>query len=71
MEGGIKKLQELMNVTTFEMDVGKLNINIEIGDIIGGRDYVTGLYTKKPIVKKIYRFSNEEESLEYSLEGDD
>lgn len=71
IEGGIKKLQELMNVTTFDMDVGRLNINIEIGDIIGGRDYLTGLYIKKPIVKKIYRFSNEEESLEYSLEGDD
>ena len=37
------------------MDVETLNMDVAIGDIIGGRDYLTGLYAKKPIVRKIYR----------------
>lgn len=70
-EKGTEKLQELMNSTTFSMDVESLNINVEIGDIVGGRDYLTGMYAAKPIVKKIYRVDNGTETLEYELEGDD
>lgn len=70
-EKGIEKLQELMNSTAFSMDVEKLNIDLEIGDVVGGRDYITGMYTAKPVVKKIYRLDNGKETLEYELEGDD
>lgn len=27
-------------------------MNVEIGDIIGGRDYGTGMYAAKPIAKR-------------------
>ena len=70
-EKGREKLLELMNNTSFSMDVESLNMDVEIGDIIGGRDYLTGLYAKKPIVKKIYRVEDGEPSLEYGIEGDD
>lgn len=70
-EKGREKLLELMNSTSFTMDVESLNMDVEIGDIIGGRDYLTGLYAKKPIVKKIYRVEGGEPSLEYGIEGDD
>lgn len=70
-EKGTEKLQELMNSTAFSMDVESLNINVEIGDIVGGRDYITGMYAAKPVAKKIYRLENGIESLEYELEGDD
>ena len=70
-EKGREKLLELMNSTSFSMDVETLNMDVEIGDIIGGRDYLTGLYAKKPIVKKIYRVEDGEPSLEYGIEGDD
>lgn len=70
-EKGREKLLELMNSTSFSMDVESLNMDVEIGDIIGGRDYLTGLYAKKPIVKKIYRVEDGEPSLEYGIEGDD
>lgn len=70
-EKGREKLLELMNNTSFSMDVESLNMDVEIGDIIGGRDYLTGLYAKKPIVKKIYRVEDGESSLEYGIEGDD
>lgn len=70
-EKGREKLLELMNSTSFSMDVETLNMDVEIGDIIGGRDYLTGLYAKKPIVKKIYRVEDGKPSLEYGIEGDD
>ena len=60
-----------MNSTSFSMDVESLKISVEIGDIVGGRDYITGMYAAKPVAKKIYRLENGTESLEYELEGDD
>lgn len=72
LEGkGREKLQELMNGTSFSMDVESLNMDVEIGDIIGGRDYTTGMYAAKPIAKKIYKVSGGTASLEYEIEGDD
>lgn len=70
-EKGTEKLQELMNSTAFSMDVETLGIDVEIGDIVGGRDYLTGLYAKKPIKEKIYKVTGGKESLEYEIEGDD
>lgn len=70
-EKGREKLQELMNSTSFSMDVESLGMEVEIGDIIGGRDYVTGMYAAKPIAKKIYKVSDGKSSLEYEIEGDD
>lgn len=43
-----KKLQEVCSKKTFGMDVEKLGINVGIGDIVGGRDYLTGMYGTKP-----------------------
>lgn len=70
-EKGREKLLELMNSTSFLMDVESLNMDVEIGDIIGGRDYVTGMYAVKPIAKKIYKVEDGKTSLEYKIEGDD
>lgn len=70
-EKGREKLQELMNSTSFSMDVETLNMDVAIGDIIGGRDYLTGLYAKKPIAKKIYKVEDGKNSIEYGIEGDD
>lgn len=70
-EKGREKLQELMNSTSFSMDVDTLGMEVEIGDIIGGRDYTTGMYAAKPIAKKIYKVSGGTASLEYEIEGDD
>ena len=70
-EKGREKLQELMNSTAFSMDVESLGMEVEIGDIIGGRDYVTGMYAAKPIAKKIYKVEAGKTSLEYEIEGDD
>ncbi len=70
-EKGREKLQRLMNSTSFSMDVESLGIEVEVGDIVGGRDYVTGMYAAKPVTKKIYKVENGKTSIEYEIEGED
>ena len=67
----IEQLQKLMNKKTFQMDVAKLGIDVGIGDIVGGRDYLTGMYMAKPIENIIYEITNDTESITYKLEGED
>lgn len=70
-EASRKKLQELMNKQTFKMDVASLGIDVDIGDIVGGRDYLTGLYMAKPVENIIYEQIDNVESKTYKLEGED
>lgn len=65
-----KKLQEVCNKKTFGMDVAKLGIDVEIGDIVGGRDYLTGMYGTKPVENIIYSVTSGIVSKEYELEGE-
>jgi hypothetical protein len=66
-----EKLQELMNKKTFKMDVAALGIDVNIGDIVGGRDYLTGMYMAKPVENITYELINDVESKTYKLEGED
>lgn len=66
---GVKKLEELTNKQTFEMDVEALGIDVAIGDIVGGRDYITGMYMTKPVENIIVKIKNGIISKEYKLEG--
>ena len=70
-ETSIEKLQELMNKKTFKMDVAALGIDVDIGDIVGGRDYLTGMYMAKPVENIIYELTGDVESKTYKLEGED
>lgn len=67
-KAGIERLQERMNSKTFTMDVESLDININIGDIIGGRDQITGLCLAKPLKNVIVTIKNGDVSKEYRLE---
>ena len=51
-EGGRDRLEKLIGKQTFKMDVSSLGMEVDIGDIIGGRDYITGIYVKKPVTGK-------------------
>lgn len=66
-----EKLQELMNKRTFKMDVAALGIDVNIGDIVGGRDYLTGLYMAKPVENITYSLTNGVEAKTYKLEGEE
>lgn len=66
----IDKLIELMSRKKFGMDVEKLNINVGIGDIVGGRDYLTGMYGAKPVENITFSITAGVMSKEYELKGE-
>ena len=71
IEGGIKRLQEVMNSQSFGFDADDLDLSVDISDIIGGKDYITGFQASKPVVKKIYRMDMDGvETVQYELEGE-
>ena len=44
-------------------------IPAEIGDIVGGRERISGIVVKKPIVGKIFRIEGTTEKTELKVEG--
>lgn len=69
-EQATKKFLELMNKKTFKMDVAALGMEVGIGDIVGGRDYLTGMYMAKPVENIVYEIIGDTESKTYKLEGE-
>lgn len=65
---GIKRLNEVMNNTAFDVQPSEINLEAHIGDIIGGTDYITGLSVQKPIANIIYTIEGDVERREYKLE---
>lgn len=70
MTASVERLQSLMGKKTFKMDIAKLGLDVCIDDIVGGRDYLTGMYMAKPVENITYELINDEESKTYKLEGD-
>lgn len=70
MTASVERLQSLMGKKTFKMDIAKLGLDVCIGDIVGGRDYLTCMYMAKPVENIIYELINDDESKTYKLEGD-
>ena len=52
------------------MTMEKIEGNIDIGDIVGGRDYLMEMSVTKPIGRKIWTISEGEEKIEYKLKGE-
>lgn len=70
LENGIKRLQEVMNSESYGISIANIEEDIDIGDIAGGTDFITGNTIKKPIGRKIWSISAGQEKVEYKLEGD-
>lgn len=63
---------KIMNRKEFGMNTSALSLAADIGDILGGRDYLTGVYMAKPITNIIYTTDDDGTvSVEYQLEGED
>lgn len=70
-DGGIEKLQSLVNKKTFTADVKDVQTaDLNIGDIVTGRDYITGNVVTKPITEKVIKLKNGTIDIEYKIEGD-
>ena len=68
-EYGTKRLKDLQNYKSIDMDVS--DINLEIGDIVGGYEEITGTRIQKPVTGKIIKVQGGEVTTEYKVKGDD
>jgi hypothetical protein len=68
IKGGTERLKEIMPSDTVDLFTTE-GFEIEIGDIIGGRDYDTGLAVSKPVTGKILKAADGKEEIEVSVEG--
>lgn len=74
-EKGIERLKELMSYVDMDMDLynsslDRLDVSdINIGDIVGGRDYDTNIYLSKQITKKVIEIKDGKETIEYKVGG--
>ena len=62
----------MMNIKKFTVDIDYyIETEMQIGDIVGGRDYITGIVVKKPITGKILNIKDGTYKIEYKIEGGD
>ena len=64
----IDRLKELQNYKKMSLSVD--DVDLEIGDIVGGREYITGTVVKKPVTNKILQKKDGTISIEYKLKGE-
>ncbi len=69
LDYGFKQLKELQNYKKFNLSVS--DIDLELGDIVGGRERITGTVLNKPITKKILKMSKKRTTISYEIKGDD
>ena len=68
-KAGTDKLKELMDYKAFDMDIEALGIDVAIGDIVGGRDHITGISMGVPVGNIVLTVTDGKVSKEYKLEG--
>lgn len=68
-KAGAEHLQEIMSTKEIQMDIISLQDGIGLGDIIGGRDYITGLSLAQPISNIVITVTGGIESRTYSIKG--
>lgn len=64
------KFDEINTKDTYSMTI-RDNLDIEIGDIVGGRDYVTGTVIAQAVTKKIIKLNNGKLTFSYEIGGND
>lgn len=67
ISGGTERLLELAPSKTIKVSVE--DTDLQVGDIVAGRDYESGLYVAKPIVQKILTVKDGVTEIEYKTEG--
>ncbi len=69
LESGKEKLESLRNYKKMDMTVDDLDL--DIGDIVAGRDRETGMYLAQRIVNKVLKIKKGKETITYKVKGDD
>lgn len=69
IEGGTEQLQDQMNYKKMNLEVQ--DMDLQIADIVGGRDYNSGLFLQKPVTQKIVKIEKGTIEIEYKVEGEE
>lgn len=69
IQSGTEQLAQEVNKNTFKIELESVT-DVAIGDIVGGRDYITGMRMTAPITTKVVTWRNGFESTEYKLSDD-
>lgn len=62
---GKNRLEQLKNKNEFEIIVS--DIDVAVGDIVGGRDYLSGMSLKSPVTGKILKWEDGFRTIDYKL----
>lgn len=69
-EDAREKFIDLMNYKRLKISVS--DMDLELGDIVGGRERITGIYMTAPVVRKIVEVTGKGRvSIDYKLKGED
>lgn len=69
-QDGRKKFEDVKNYKQLKISVS--NLDLELGDIVGGRERITGITMKSPVVRKILTVTGKgKETIQYKLKGDE
>lgn len=66
INAGVNRLKEDAELSQYEITITG-NLDIAIGDIVGGRDYLSGMYLKAPVSGKIIRWEKGFRTIEYKI----
>ena len=69
IQGGTERLTELAPLKSFEIAIDS-DMELAIGDIVGGKDYLSGMRMSAPITGKIVRWQGGFKTIEYKLSDD-
>lgn len=69
-ETGTEKLKELISKKSFDVSIRKVDMELFIGDVVTGQDYITGNKVTTPIARKIVKQSKGVISYEYKIGGE-
>ena len=70
LETGTEKLKEKQSKKSFDASIKKVEMELFIGDIVTGQDYITGNKVTTPIAQKIVKQSKGVISYEYKIGGE-
>lgn len=69
IQSGIDQLVKEINLNEFRIEI-ESEREVQIGDIVGSRDYVTGYTVAAPITTKLVKFEDGSVKIEYKLSDD-
>ena len=70
IETGTRRLKDTIGGKSFTPSLNNANTELYLGDIISGRDYITGNATTKPIADKIVKRETGHITIDYKIEGE-